>query len=77
MSTEPGDQAVGRYDEPLFVVDLDALPRYVAVDGQHRAGLVTCSLCAAVVAGQDGQRQHTEYHRLLGLGLLRLSGHPR
>lgn len=77
MSTDPSDQAVGRYDEPLFHVDLTVLPRYVPVDGPYVADLVTCSLCAAVIAGHDGRGQHTEFHRLLGLALLRLSGQLR
>lgn len=72
MTRVPGppreDEAeLPRYDEPLYRQDADAAPRYrdIATEGYTS----TCSVCAAVVCGPDGQRQHTEYHRLLGGGL--------
>ena len=65
-----------RYDVPLCHQDTAAPPRYRTLPVAYGAGVTTCSVCAALVVDFDGQRQHTEYHRLLGGALEALAERP-
>lgn len=66
-----------RYDEPLGRREPAEVPRYRLVEGPLGAmGVASCSACGLLTAGPDGERQHTEFHRLLGGALQALRGGP-
>lgn len=65
-----------RYDEPLYRQETTREPRYRPWSTTLEGTVRSCSVCAALIGGPEGQRQHTEFHRLLGGALEALAERP-